>query len=249
MKTLFKKCSATVLALVFVISMLIPTVILPVSAGTVADALGGTTISSSTVTNGLTYEAVTFTKASKGQTAHVMEFNPSTSGLVALPYQKTAGTGATVGSSISDAQAKGYTVYGGVNGEFFSPSQYSNAGTLTGRLISNGRIISDHETLNEQCIVIGNDGSIQVAKSELAYHFYIGGKEIVQWNGAPSIARINKRYNDNWGFDPLCYFDSACGSKTPTVSSYPGVEVVFNKVNGTELVVEGILEGEVVSVG
>ena len=249
MKTLLKKWTAVTMTIVLVLSMMIPAMFVTVSAGTLADATGGSVVDSSTVTNGLTYEKVTFSKASKGQTGHVLEFNPSTSGLVALPYQVTAGTGATVGQSIADAQANGYTVYGAVNGEFFSPSQYANAGTLTGRLLTNGRIISDHEGLNEQCIAIGNDGSIQVVKSELAYHFYIEGTEILQWNGAPVIARVNKRYNENWGYDPLCYFDSSCGTKTDTISDYPGVEVVFNKVNGSELVVEGILEGEVVSVG
>ncbi len=168
-----------------------------------------------------------------------------------LPYQAWAGGQSSVNETIAAAEADGYTVYGGINGEFFSMAS-GNAGTLTGRLIADGRILSDGKqdsNLNgiyDNCLVLNSDGSFQFAASEFNYHLFIEGKD-----QGDIIHRINKRYASasGWGYDPLCYFDSACGSKTDTVSSYPGVEVVFNKVDNTELTVDGILQGEVVSVG
>ncbi len=249
MKTVIKKCSASVLAVVLVMSMLIPTAMFTASAASVADRLGGSTVASQTVTNGLTYEKVTFTKSSKGQTAYVMEFNPETSGLMPMGYQSWVGGHALTSESIADAKAAGYTVYAGINGEFFSPHGYDNAGTLTGKLVTNGRIMTDHETCNDTCFAVDHDGKLQIVNdTEIAYRFFIEGKEQLQWNGMAAIARINKRYHGTWQYDPICYFDSGCGSKTDTISAHPGVEVVFNKTDDTELTPEGVLQGEVVSV-
>ena len=244
MKTSFKAHGKHVLAVVLVMALLLSSMVVAVSAGSVTSATGGSVVASKTVTNGLTYEKTQYTDA-KGynQTAYAMEFNPS-AGLMPLAYQKTSGWGVLTSASIADAEAKGYTVYGGINGEFFSPHQYENGGTLTGRLISNGKIVSDHEGCNEYCIAFDNEGKMSLVKSELKYHFYVEGKEM----GSAAIARINKRYNENWGWDPICYFDSSCGSKSDSPSTYPGTEVVVKKLNHGELSVGGILEGEVVSV-
>jgi len=248
MKTSLKTCSKRVLAVVLVTAMLLMSMVVAVSAS-VQSATGGTVVASQTVTDGLTYEKTQYTDA-KGynQTAYTMEFNPST-GLIPMGYQKWVGGYDYTYESVDDARAAGYTVYGAINGEFFSPHGNENAGTLTGKLITNGRIMSDHETCNDVCFAIDHDGKLQIVNnSEIAYRFFVEGKEYTQWNGAAAIARVNKRYNDNWAWGPICYFDSGCGSKTDTVSTHPGVEVVFNKLHGTELTVEGILEGEVVSV-
>ena len=248
MKTSLKTCSKRVLAVVLVTAMLLMSMVVAASAS-VQSATGGTVVASQTVTDGLTYEKTQYTDA-KGynQTAYTMEFNPST-GLIPMGYQKWVGGYDYTYESVDDARAAGYTVYGAINGEFFSPHGNANAGTLTGKLITNGRIMSDHEGCNDVCFAIDHDGKLQIVNnSEIAYRFFVEGKEYTQWNGAAAIARINKRYNDNWAWGPICYFDSGCGSKTDTVSTHPGVEVVFNKLHGTELTVEGILEGEVVSV-
>lgn len=248
MKTSFKAHVKHVLAVVLVTAMLLSSMAIGASAS-VADTIGGTVVASQTVTTGLTYEKTQFTDA-KGynQTAYTMEFHPST-GLIPMGYQKWVGGYDYTYESVDDARAAGYTVYGAINGEFFSPHGNANAGTLTGKLITNGRIMSDHETCNDTCFAIDHDGKLEIVNnSEIAYRFFVDGKEYSQWDGKAAIARVNKRYNDNWAWGPICYFDSACGSKTDTVSTHPGVEVVFNKLHGTELTVEGILEGEVVSV-
>ncbi len=234
MKQTFKSYSAKVLAVVLAMAVLASCAVFSASA-----ALLNSVIESYTFNTDVAYASYSGSNAN----VYTMEFNPKTTNLMPMGYIKNAGSSSTLASNVSDAQSNGYTVHGAINGEFFSMGS-GNAGTLTGRLIANGRILSDHETNNEYSFVIDKDGDFSFVRSQLAYHFYVEGKEV----GNAVVARINKRYNGDWGYDPYCYFDSACGNKTDTVSSYKGVEVVFNKLNGSELVAEGILEGEVVSV-
>ncbi len=233
MKQTIKSYSSKVLAVLLTVAMLASCVTINAFAAQLSNVVATETVGN------ISYAQYSGSNAN----SYVMEFNPTTSGLMPMGYVRYAGSASTMSSQITGAQEDGYAVYGGINGEFFSMGS-GNAGTLTGRLIGNGRILSDHEGNNEYSFVIDKDAGFHFVRSQLAYHFYIEGKEL----GSASIARVNKRYNGDWGYDPLCYFDSACGSKTDTVSGYKGVEVVFNKLNGSELVAEGILEGEVVSV-
>ncbi len=237
MKKTIKSYSSKVLAVVAVVAVLLSCMVFSVSAAQLSSVAATEQISTP-------YGAVDYAKyEGSNADSYVMEFNPKASNLVPMAYIKNAGTSSTMSANVTAAKDAGYDVYGAINGEFFSMGS-GNFGTLTGRLIGNGRILSDHETNNEYSFVIDKDGNFEFVRSELSYHFYIEGKEV----GSSVIARINKRYNGDWGYDPYCYFDSACGSKTDTVSGYKGVEVVFNKLNGTELMPESVLEGEVVSV-
>ncbi len=232
MNTTMKSYAAHALSIVLAVSLLLSMM----SVG--ASALVGSVIGTDTANNGtVSYASYSSTNAK----LYTMEFNPKTSDLMPLAYVKNAGSSATIANQIADAQANGYTVHGAINGEFFSTAS-GNHGTLTGRLIGNGRVLSDHEQNDEYMLTIDNKGDVQFVQSELAYHLYVNGSKVVD------VAYINKRFNEKWNYDCICYFDSACGTKTDTVSSYRGVEVVFNKMNGTELIPEGVLEGEVVSV-
>lgn len=217
------------------------------------------TIQSSTsyvVTNGLEYTKFSFTgTGGNGQTAYTMEFNPNNDALIPMVYQPKPSYGSTVANSYTKAQAEGYTVYGAINGEFFSMAS-GNYGTLEGMLVTNGKIVADNEkrtnpTAQEPTasnlqvmMAIDKDGKMSLVQSRTAYHFYVNGTE----QGNAIIGTINKRYNGTNWWDPLCYFDSNAGGKTYTISDCPGIEVVFEKTNNTELVVEGTLQGKVVSV-
>ncbi len=220
------------------------------TTGTSYSGMGTVTSSTtSTVATGLTYSKTTYTDANgNGQTMHAMEFNPATTGYMPITYQPKPSFGSTVENSIAAASAKGYDVLGGINGEFGSMNT-ENWGTLDGGLITNGRIVADSEYKNDVCLAFDNEGNFQLVKSEIAYHFYVEGKEILNAeSGDAVIGSINKRYvGTNW-WSPYCYFDYETGGATYTHSSVPGVEVVFNKTDGTELVVEGVLQGEVVAV-
>lgn len=237
MKQTIKSYSSKVLAVVLTVAMLMSCMTFSASAAILTGVSATDQVSTDYGT--IDYAQYSGTNAN----SYVMEFNPTTSNLMPMGYVRYSGSASTMSSQITGATNDGYDVYGGINGEFFSMGS-GNAGTLTGRLIANGRIISDHEGNNEYSFVIDKDAGFSFVRSQLAYHFYVEGKEV----GNSVIARVNKRYNGDWGYDPYCYFDSSCGTKTDTVSGYKGVEVVFNKLNGSELVAEGILEGEVVSV-
>ncbi len=227
------------------------------SSGQTVSGIG--TIKSSSnyvVTNGLEYTKFTFTgTGGNGQTAYTMEFNPNNDALVPMAYQPKPSYGSTVANSYNQAQAEGYTVYGAINGEFFSMAS-GNYGTLEGMLITNGKIVADSEkrtnpTAQEPTasnlqvmMAMDKDGKMSLVQSRTAYHFYVDGHE----KGNAIIGTINKRYNGTNWWDPLCYFDSDAGGKTYTISDCPGIEVVFEKTNDTELVIEGTLQGKVVSV-
>lgn len=255
MKKTIKAHSARLLALVLTLTVLMSSAAITASAFTFSVGMSyddiGTVVSSSTSTiaTGLEYSNTTYTDAKGyGQTLFAMEFNPKTTGYLPIMYQPKISYGSTVANSVAAARNEGYEVLGAINGEFFSMNS-GNAGTLEGRIVTNGRIIADSENRDDVCLAIGSDGSFNLVQSEMVYHFYIEGKEVLNAEGGlPAIGTINKRYvGTNW-WNPYCYFDYATGGNTYTNSSVPGVEVVFNKTEGTELIIEGVLQGEVVSV-
>lgn len=250
MKTNIKKrVLGAALAAVFATAA-VPASALSFTVGDSIDDIGTiVTSTSETIADGLEYNKTTYTdKNGLGQSLYTMEFNPAQTGYMPMMYQGKPSYGTTTEKSIAAAEAAGYEVLGGINGEFGSANT-ENWGTLDSRMITNGRIIADSEHTEVMCLAFDNEANFQLTKSRMAYHFYIEGKEILNVaDGAPVIGCINKRYvGTNW-WSPYCYFDYATGGKTYTNENVKGVEVVFNKVNGTELTVEGIMEGEVVSV-
>jgi len=204
---------------------------------------------------GFDYNKTTYTDTKKyGQTMYALEFHPESTGLIPIAYQPHMSYGSTVINSANKAKAEGYDVVAAVNGEFFSMNSENN-GTLESRLITNGIIVADSEFRNDVCLAFDNNGSFNLVKSQMAYRVYKNGSEILESSGGnPIIGTINKRYvGTNW-WNPWCYFDYATYdpstgvAKTYTNSSVAGVEVVFEKLNGTELMVENVLQGQVVSV-
>ena len=207
------------------------------------------TSSSEQIADGVEYAKTTYTdKNSYGQTMYSLEFNPTEGEYIPLMYQAKPSFGIEVKDSVAAAEAEGYEVIGAVNGEFGSANP-ENWGTLDSRLITNGEIVADSEYKDVMCLAFNSDGSYKLVKSRIAYHFYVEGKEILNAeSGDPVIGSINKRYvGTNW-WSPFCYFDYKTGGATYTHDAVPGVEVVFEKLNGTELTVEGVLEGRVVSI-
>ena len=232
------------------VSAVLPASALSFTVGSTVDGIGTiVTSASETIAEGLEYNKTTYTdKNGLGQSLYTMEFDPAQTGYMPMMYQGKPSYGTTTENSIAAAQAAGYEVLGGINGEFGSANT-ENWGTLDSRMITNGRIIADSEDTEVVCLAFDNKANFQLVKSQMAYHFYVEGKEVLNAaSGAPVIGCINKRYvGTNW-WSPFCYFDYATGGKTYTNENVKGVEVVFNKLNNTELTVEGILQGEVVSV-
>ena len=237
-------------AAALLVSAVLPASALSFTVGNTVDGIGTiVTSASETIAEGLEYNKTTYTdKNGLGQSLYTMEFNPAQTDYMPMMYQGKPSYGTTTENSIAAAEAAGYEVLGGINGEFGSANT-ENWGTLDSRMITNGRIIADSEDTEVVCLAFDNKANFQLVKSQMAYHFYVEGKEVLNAaSGAPVIGCINKRYvGTNW-WSPFCYFDYATGGKTYTNENVKGVEVVFNKLNNTELTVEGILQGEVVSV-
>ncbi len=249
-RTILYRMFVCMLALVMTMSAAVSASAFSFTVGETVNNIGTVvTAQSETVAQGLEYTGITFTDSQNyGQTMHAMEFNPNTTGYIPMVYQAKPSYGKTVEQSIAHAQQAGYEVLGGINGEFGSANT-ENWGTLDSRMITNGRIIADSEYRDVMCLAFDKQGKFQLTKSQLSYHFYIEGKEVLNAeSGDPVIGSINKRYvGTNW-WSPYCYFDYATGGATYTNEDVKGVEVVFNKLNGTELTAEGVLQGEVVSV-
>ncbi len=239
----------TALAVLFSV-MAMPAAAYELNVGEKYDGFG--TVVSTTTEKGVAgvegydYTYLTFTDLTKkGQTVHTLEFNPATTGLIPMAYQAKPSYGYRVNESVDAAIAEGYEVVGAINGEFFSMNS-GNYGTLEGRLVTNGRIVADSENRREICLAIDSNGSFNLVESELAYKVKIDGVAVN--GGAGMISTINKRFvGTNW-WDPWMYFDYETGGKTYTNADVKGVEVVFDKLDGTELTIEGTLKGKVVSV-
>ncbi len=181
----------------------------------------------------------------KGQSFYAMEFNPMTTGLIPMVYQPKVGYGSRVSETVEAATAAGYEVVGAINGEFFSMNT-ENYGMLEGRMVTNGRVMADSEDCNEVCLAIDSNGSFHLVQSQTQYIVRIDGAPVNGGRGV--ISKINGRFvGTNW-WDPMMYFDYATGGATYTNENVKGVEVLCEKVDGTELMIENTLKGKVVSV-
>ena len=258
MKKTIKASSIRVLAIMLAMAVLMSAAAITASAFSLSEGMAydgiGTVVSNTDIKSvagieGFDYNKTTFKDTkSYGQTMYALEFNPATTGLIPIAYQPKISYGSTVGNSAEKAIQEGYDVVAGINGEFFSMNS-GNAGTLESRLITNGIIVADSEFRNDVCLAIDSNGGFNLVKSEMAYHVYKNGSEILEASGGnPIIGTVNKRYVGTEWWDPWCYFDYETGGNTYTNADVAGVEVVFEKLNGTELVVEGVLQGQVVSV-
>lgn len=170
-------------------------------------------------------------------------------------YNPRPSFGSTVVNSVNTAKNEGYDVLGAINGEFFV-MQPEIGGTLTGISVTNGKITSDFAERTspayqapsasnyENVLAVDKDCNFFVGPSRIKYHLYVDGQEI----GDGPIAAINKRYYGNNWWDPICYFDKDCGERTYSTYDAPGVEVICQKLNNTDLVPEGTLEAEVLLV-
>ncbi len=199
-----------------------------IGIGTVSSA------SSSDITSELQYSWATLTDStSHGQKLRSLIFNPATSGLMPLVYNQYSGYGATTLNSAKNAESKyGYDVKAGVNASFFSMSTGCNI--YGGVVISNGKITqgcNSNGRISE--LIFNSDGTSALVDSRVTYNI------TAPWS-AP-LENINM-YPETTGTG-LYYYDTSCGTNSDIRAA--GVEIVFNKLNGTELTVGGTLVGEV----
>ena len=89
---------------------------------------------------------------------HTISFNPKTSDAQVLTfYGDTVSGRATLSRMIADAEAQGYMVIGGINGDFYN----LNNGVPIGLMIKDGRLISNNAT-KWGAIGFKSDGSVVI---------------------------------------------------------------------------------------
>lgn len=180
-------------------------------------------------------------------TAQALIFDPD-DGYLPLVYAANAGWAQTLETQFTRASEErwGYEPVAVINGSFFSMAD----GTLVGVTVTDGRVTCAHTGYSGEMVTFDNTGKMKVVTSCLDYKLFINGKEITN-----SLYYFNKLGSKDHRANPtnkIYYWDSACGTVSDSEqfgkNGITGVEVVFNKVNNSELSVGGTLVGEVVSV-
>ncbi len=194
--------------------------------------------------SGLNYsEAVITGTTGTEYDVHTVTFNPQDSDYLPFVYSKFSGYGSPVLPSGQNAEEKGYDIKAGVNGSLYY--MYSGS-TYAGVGISDGKIIQGDNSWGSQYVLAFNsDGTAQIVYSHMEYTLELNDEEQPEAMGhinirpAPESASGDSMKTD----DKIYYFDTSCG--TATDSSIDGVEVIFEKIDNTDLVVGGTLVGRV----
>lgn len=242
-----KKVIAIGLTALLVVSLLVTTLFVGQALDLSAlGTLNATTPSSINDELSLTKYDIT-DKDSAKQLVYALEFNPKTSDLIPFMYHVWNGSGAAVLTDGTNAETKlGVDVVAGVNADFFAMASGAY-GVANNMYVSNGKIATDSCGSGSNQLAFDSVGNASVVYSQLGYKIVVNDSEwtIVDNNVRSSaLGFINKR-STTWS-NRIYYYDSSCGTKTDSVD--PGIEVVVTKLNGTDLVVNGILQGEVVEV-
>lgn len=161
-----------------------------------------------------------------------------------LAFGGAAGTSLTVDGHYKKAVAMGYEVVGAINGSFCSMGS-DTWGTLNEFLVSNGVMISGVN--DDSAAMFGTTSSgelVDIPSSRIRYTMTFNGEQ------AGTLYGINRNPSnkkaESWSTQ-YYYFDEYCG-KAMTYDFCPGYEILCEKQNGTEVVIDGTLEGKVLSV-
>lgn len=186
------------------------------------------------------HDSFSVTSTENGNTveAQSLTFHPE-DGYLPVVYATYSGWASTLDTHFEKATEErwGYDVVGVINGSFFSMTD----GMLTGITITDGRITCAHTGFSGELVTFGTDGVMRVTKSALDYKLSINGKEYEN-----ALHYFNKVSQAGAVSEKIYYWDSACGTKSDAPEA--GYELLFNKINHSELSVGGTLIGELVSV-
>ncbi len=187
-----------------------------------------------------------YVKGNSGGTQHMytLSFNPQTSDYMPMAFSQTAGYGAITLDSATQAEALGYDVKGGVNASFFSFTG-SSCNTYGGITVSDGKVMHGISATNSSetwLMAFDSAGKASLVKSRVTFSLSVNNGEwtapIENINSCPDTASATTT--------GIYYYDSFAGTKTFTKTT--GVEIVFDKLDSTELVIGGTLRGKVVAV-
>ena len=245
----FRRLISVVLVLMLIMSTM--SVTLQAYALSSGQDVGFGTVSSVTTerevgtNSGIVYDEFKVTGNSGGaQQMYSLTFNPKTSNYVPMAFSKNAGYGAVTLDSAKQAETLGYDVKGGVNASFFDFTGTS-CNTYGGITISEGKVmhgVSAPSTGATWVMTFDSAGNANLVKSLVRFAVSVN-------NGAwtASIENINACPDSSSATTTgIYYYDSFSGSTTHTKTT--GVEIVFEKLDNTELIVGGTLRGRVVAI-
>lgn len=157
------------------------------------------------------------TSSGSPKRGYTISFNPKTSDAQVLTaYGSSVSSRATLSKMIANAEAQGYTVIGGINGDFYNLSN----GVPIGMMIQDGRLVSCGAT-KWAAIGFKADGSVVIGTPSIEM------KAILDDGTEFAIANFNKAQGD-WG--PYMY-TSDFGATTG--STEPSLEIVADISSGT----------------
>ena len=168
-------------------------------------------------------------------------FNPTTSDYMPMVYSQYSGYGSRTIRAAENAESKhGYDVKAGVNASFFVLSGGDISGSTYGGVnISDGKVFQGCNNYGPTwMLTFDSDGKSDLVYSRVAYELKLNG-EVKR----DALENININPVSGKTTTGIYYWDTSCGTATDTKDA--GVEIVFNKVDDTELVVGGTLVGEV----
>ncbi len=196
--------------------------------------------SARTVASGLVYDDIYVSGTYGGtQRLQTLTFNPKTSNYIPLVYTKYSGYGDTTYNSAIKAEQIGYDVKGGVNASFFSFTGAS-CNTYGGVNISDGKVLQGSNSFGQTwMLAFDSTGKADLVWSKVTF-------SMTAKNGAWSAPVENINICPETTYAGIYYYDEFCGTATDTKAA--GVEIVFEKINNTQLTVGGTLQGRVVAV-
>lgn len=243
-KTVFKFFTVS-LALLLAVSMMLPAVsALQFANGQEIGSGKATSVENKTLGTGYTYSKATYTdEDGDTQAVYALEFNPTSGNYMPIMYSKYTGTGAAVLPTAQDAESKfGANIVGGVNANFYSTATGS---TYAGYWVHDGRLAQAESGLSSEIVTFTSDGQAQIVDSMLTFDVYFNGL-LVTYNGSSSLAYINKKSVSSNVSNLFYYWDTECGNNTDSVID--GVEILCKKLDGGELGIERILNGEIIEI-
>ncbi len=207
------------------------------------------TVSSETLSNNTlftTYD-ITGSVCEDSARSYVFEFSPA-DGNIPLAFTGTAGGVTFMEKHMNYAADEGYEVVGAINGSFFQGA----TSTMTGMLISNGRIIIGDSGAMEALACFDAKGVMShVSNPSIKYPVSLNGEE------TGSLVSVNKKYTYIEGksstsskLGEFFYYDRhVLNCYSPIAKSdISGYEILCDKLDNTEIAVGRTLKGKVVSV-
>lgn len=209
------------------------------------------------VANGVTYHQYRITSGVANGKANGYALSFSSKDYMVLTYSGAAGGSLTPEKQYERALAEGYEVVGVINGSFFSmdsgSQKYGNYGYLNEYVVANGVVASADNDNAAAMIGINSDGTlVDIPNSTVHYALYLNGVE-----SAGGLRSINKTAGsmvaDNWSnqfyyFDEHAGYNSSSLSQAMTYAICPGYEILCEKLNDTDLMIDSTLEAKVLEV-